>query len=432
MVEDNITQPLEKEQSELHQRALTRILKIFSSAGKKINASTYDIIDKLIKIAILEGKTETEILTFILEEYIYTDRTTNPESQNPAERPIMRLRKLIQDVPNLSDLVNVAMALREKTDRKYWPNWCFIPKHVWLSILHVAQNKNVSFETTAQNPKTYDLTTRLTSIGTWRYSQGIYNFEPEIYNALLESEIPEILPSNILLQLPEWSMYIPTPKMTFYGYNVYGFFASLDVAIDDENDDITPYLFITLDTEELHTIPIPLTNENLISTIDNIIRKKTSSDEIDIIDVLGGNEMIKTMTLKTITPLLSLLLYICGNEPEIDNLKKPKTSPSNPQTRKIKGVYKVFPATNPVIWTIGKKISETLRNIDREYRGGSKIGGQKRPHFRKGHHNYYWTGPRSSEQTRILKWIPPKIVAQKTEENPEKNDKSTENTSDDA
>ena len=64
----------------------------------------------------------------------------------------------------------------------------------------------------------------LSALSSWRPTQGIYHFDAEIYDELINTALTGDLPFEILYQLPEWCVYVETPNLEHY----YGFFACFD------------------------------------------------------------------------------------------------------------------------------------------------------------------------------------------------------------
>jgi len=313
-------------------------------------------------------------------------------SQTNELRPVQHLRQVMAICPTLSDLVNTAMNIREEMPDSEWPRWCFIPEDVWNTMCHT-----VHLDTRVSN--------EIMTIGTWRYGQGIYTFEPELLEALAESEINDKLPVEFFYRLPEWCIYIPTPGLKYCDLNLYGFYAHLSFALLGDRQ--VPILRIATDTPRgLGREFFPLAPRTMADVIDFIMEYSDPNADASI---EGAKEWIKELV-----PLLSILLYICADYPEIDHSRIPGVSPSSKTAVKIKGKYKLFPASSPTIWQVGKQIAETLRKT--RAGGGGKPGHQKRPHLRRGHWHGYWTGPRTGERTLTAKWLPPRIVAANTED----------------
>lgn len=115
-------------------------------------------------------------------------------------------------------------------------------------------------------------------------------------------------------------------------------------------------------------------------------------------------------------PIVSLLLYLCSEEPELDGQGRP----GNPRPKKVKGGTRTFPVPGPRHWNVGSRIGATLKTAheqtssDRAEESGGRV--RPRPHLRRAHWAIRWTGPRTQEQTPVLRWMQPTLVAADTEE----------------
>ena len=129
--------------------------------------------------------------------------------------------------------------------------------------------------------------------------------------------------------------------------------------------------------------------------------------------------------LQKVCPLLSLLLYLCAEEPDISG-HIPGTYPQYPRPKKTKKGLKLFPPDKPCIWNVGqeqgKKLREAIEKASERDPGSGVI--TRKPHIRKAHWHGYWKGSRkpnpdmsSEKQERqfFYKWIPPLIIGIKEE-----------------
>jgi hypothetical protein len=108
--------------------------------------------------------------------------------------------------------------------------------------------------------------------------------------------------------------------------------------------------------------------------------------------------------------MISLLLYLCSEEPEIDNAREPNTSPGRPRPIKTKKGWRLFPAHKPRVWTVGAGIGEQLRKAV----AGVETGRTVKTHLRRGHWHGYWKGPHEGERTFICRWISPLVITGRT------------------
>ena len=102
---------------------------------------------------------------------------------------------------------------RIRSGHENWPKWCFAPFSVWATSL-VRSMRDLQ--------KAKDLSCAVTVIP-WRYSRSIYRFDQDVYRELISTPFSGELPEEVLLRLPEWSVFI-----VMQGEPVSGFFASLE------------------------------------------------------------------------------------------------------------------------------------------------------------------------------------------------------------
>lgn len=51
------------------------------------------------------------------------------------------------------------------------------------------------------------------TLATWQYSQGIYRFDPDLYEGVIQSTLGCEIPVDLLLRLPERSVFVETPGL---------------------------------------------------------------------------------------------------------------------------------------------------------------------------------------------------------------------------
>jgi hypothetical protein len=323
-------------------------------------------------------------------------------TENVEPRPVVLLREVMHKYPNLSVVVNSIYSVRGNR-LPDWPDWCFIPTMAWNQVLTELHGHKIDDIVHSE------IYAKLVACATWRYGQGIYRFDPVVFDAVADSQLSNTLPASVLMRLPEWSIYVEMPDFTCNDdERIFGFFAQLDV--EDEND-VTPILRLTIDFPLKHkkgeigviAFPIPLKEKPLTDIVDEIIQ-----DNDGLTKLVNENDTMRQEVINTITPMLSLLLYICSDEPEIDNSRKPGTSPFRYVGKKTKGRTKLFPASNPQIWNVGTMMGQTLRKAG--YVASTGHGKGKRAHLRRGHWHGYWHGSRKKDQIIRYKWLKPKMV----------------------
>lgn len=286
------------------------------------------------------------------------------------------------------------------TIKPKWPAWCFLPHELWHEVAGVRLGD--------ASPRALQVM-QLAALGTWRYSQGIYRADPDFYHAISESVISDSLPADAFYSLPEWCIYVEAPDLTWCGDRAFGFWAHLDSREDSKYGDLK----ILFNCERLGYVigtSIALGPWSIVEGYRKTIQRGAQNMRGALNglfdDVVMGAALAEPAMMRELSPVISLLLYICSDEPEIEDEKTPGVSPSRPLEKKTKKGPRIFPASQPRIWMLGRGIGETLRAA---YEAGP-TGTTKRPHLRRGHWHGFWRGARDGERKFGYKWLPPVFV----------------------
>ena len=103
-------------------------------------------------------------------------------------------------------------------------------------------------------------------------------------------------------------------------------------------------------------------------------------------------------------PIISLALYLCSDEPDMENANGQPGRPQGPARHKKSGA--LVPASTPAEWVIGRNLGVRLRQA-REHNDGNHES--PRVHVRRAHWHSFWKGPRGDQQLS-LKWLHPILV----------------------
>ena len=314
----------------------------------------------------------------------------------PQHRAVEALIKLTRDFQGLGKRLNSFLEDRGK-GLPDWPPYVLLPVAGWYAIAseQLAQGGQLNLEQARH-------VARLAAIGTWRYSQGIYRIAPELMQALLDSPMDGAIPTEVLHRLPEWCVYIETPGMTWHGMQLHGFWAHLEWDVNDGHEELR----LLLDTDVLISYPLHL-GGNLSAAIEGFL---TESRKHGVVP--EEVEKLVRADADGLSRLLSLVLYLCTETPEIDDSRSPGVSPHRPQPKRIKGGWRLFPPSAPRIWEVGQETASRLRQSVPVGKTTESTGRTVRAHLRRGHWHGYWTGPRKggSPQKFILHWIHPLIA----------------------
>jgi hypothetical protein len=258
----------------------------------------------------------------------------------------------------------------------------------------------------------------------WRMTQGIYRFDPALYPHLIHTEGSAEIPASMLMQLPEWCVYIETPGLTIPTLmgnrpdtNLYGAWLRLDV---DNDAGGAPVLFITLDSDLDEEVGVqPTQMVYLGGSVADGVRASIKRVQAELGHDYDADFIEKKM-IQWIGPVVNLALYLCA-APEFSRNGQAAT-PANPSPKKTKRGTKLFAADGPAVWDVGVRIGSALRAAyQREQAGGDAAGDghQVRPHMRRAHWHTVVSGKRKAadgsaippeKRRRELRWMPPIAV----------------------
>lgn len=317
---------------------------------------------------------------------------------NYIDRLSKRMQALNAQFPSLTKDIEKLFIFKNNNNVQ-WPNYCFLAENFWIGIIEkYGLDKGLNPLDRAKVIFTFE------TLATWRYTQGIYQFDPTLLDTLINMKpnLDEKIPSDVLLRLPEWCFYIMTPNLTWgiqESYNVYGFWVNLVYCLERKKT----FLLLLIDLENISL--------NLHYGLDSDFTVSDVLAKCPINFVLSD----KIKLGEYIYSLFSLLLYLCSNEPEIDNLKKSNQNLKNIWQKSKKNNFKLFPPNKPKIWQIGETIGEQLRQTNIKVRTLSEsdsTGRHVKVHVRRPHWHGYWKGSRTEQEKRefIYHWIPPMLV----------------------
>lgn len=286
-----------------------------------------------------------------------------------------------------------------------WPDWCWCPLAASYAILSGGGGDN----RLAPGEQAADVGI-LGALATWRMTQGIYRFDTDMFEALWSTPLSKI-PREILYRLPEWCVYIEAPKdYRIIGAPISGWFCHLEY---DFNTGRAELRLVLDQGERLVPLVIHLTEETLEECVRAALAESVRQLSIAIGEDLpvSAKDAWSDMN-RDFAPLVSVLLYLCSETPDMSDLRGRRSAPGNPMPVKIKQGLRTFPASGPTTWLTGYRVGTALRlatdgrQDDRGAAGGGTHA-SPRPHIRRAHWHTYWTGPRGSSQTPVLRWLPP-------------------------
>ena len=251
------------------------------------------------------------------------------------------------------------------------------------------------------------------ALAAWRITQGIYRFDPGVYDAVHHTPLKRDIPCDILYRLPEWCVYIETPGFQSELGEIYGAFAHLEWDVNTARVELR----LVIDCDDgLIPLPLHLGPWSLREALDRTMAESLRQAALmGLAEVLQTGDEFRARILSFATPLVSLLLYLCSQAAEIGDGKK---APHNPRPKRVHGVPRFFPAEKPTTWNVGMRLGAALRRAYAAAEAGNDDKGgthaSPRPHIRRAHWHGFWSGPiedgpgRETVKRRFeLRWLPP-------------------------
>lgn len=278
-----------------------------------------------------------------------------------------------------------------------WPDWCFLP--LAGAYATISRGGTLPLELAGD-------VARLGALAAWRVTQGIYRFDPDLCRALLDTPVVGDIPVDVVLRLPEWCVYIETPGYRFGADVLHGFFAHLEHDANDGRMELRLLLDMG-EYDDLMSLPLHLVG----GVAESLRAMAAEADRQAALAGLhvppGGTVGAASAMVPYVTPLVSLVLYLCSTAAEYTGDRRP----SRPTPTKTKRGPRLFPPDQPTVWYTGFRLGAALRRAMREHRESSGPTERRspRPHIRSAHWHAFWTGPRSDPSKRqlVLHWLPP-------------------------
>ena len=260
----------------------------------------------------------------------------------------------------------------------------------------------------------------LTMFGTWRNTLGVYRVDPDIFEQVLQSPIPDETPTEIFERLPEWCVYVELPNsrgIIFTDKNgvketfVRGFWALFDHS-PTRKDAKKKAISIYWDTDVKDDTLMPMT----INIREGLTIAESVSEGYKEIGIDESNDEVNN-ELNTCLLVFSLLLWLCAEEPDITDITgQPLTSKDlhKPKFGRNKKTGAFVPPNQPIVYNIGKRLGGEIRAFNEKNTQDNRDGktcasSRKRPHIRRGHWHGVWRGTGQNKSFHIY-WQPAVFV----------------------
>lgn len=224
------------------------------------------------------------------------------------------------------------------------------------------------------------------ALAAWRMGMSVYRFDHDFARALVDTPLTAGLPAGLLARLPEWGIWVESAGII---PGASGFFAALD-GTEETGLDRTQ-ITLWLDDDSTLSVPITLEHEGM-SLCDSL---SAIGVDVDRDEGLRQNGAL-------FAAAINLTLYLCSAEPDYRGSERPK----NPEPVKTKRGMRLFPASAPRYWDIGKTVGERLRRA--APRQTTDERNAPRPHLRRAHWHTFRIGEKRAGHR--VRWLHPILV----------------------
>ena len=277
-------------------------------------------------------------------------------ANNPLPIPEQLLREVTRDHP---EIWKTADAVRESivSRGERWPEHTFMPVAGWFdALVHLYPHIGMTPEWRGNVLKEMLV---LDFIGAWRLTKKIYRFAPSLRDALMATPLSGEIPCETLKRLPEWAMFIDTQGLTDEDGMAWDGFG---VCVSAHSDG-TSTLHIQLMRRESNNVlsfagtPIALVDgETLEKVVRDSYESTVANSKHFNWSLPPKDEKSMAAHVRFISGCVSMVLYLCSEEPEVAGGWKP----SKPVGKRVKRGTRHFPANGITTWDVGVRIGAAL------------------------------------------------------------------------
>jgi hypothetical protein len=237
------------------------------------------------------------------------------------DRPRQTVEHLNRIYPGVWEKVDSLRAARRELGD--WPSWCFMPIDLFrrmlgngAPLLTAKQHKHATF---------------LGAVAAWRWTQGIYRFDPSTFDALWNTPVTGEIPIEVLYCMPEWCVFIPTPEKTWHGHRLNGFFAHLNQNLKMRRTELRLLLDIRLPdgTFQADAIPIILGTGGVAESLASTLQWSAQPDPL----ATPLTEQERAMERKEVPSLVSLVRLSVFRKCGDPTKRRRRSSSRVPETR---------------------------------------------------------------------------------------------------
>lgn len=231
----------------------------------------------------------------------------------PSKSAVAILTSFHRRYPMLWPQVDIMCARRGK-DLAAWTDDCFLSFRHTRTLLSQA----CGVPDTGHPIRLAAEAQVLMMLVAWRVTQGVYRFDPILYEALITTPITRELPTDLLCRLPEWCVYLELQGLPGVDRSTYGVFARVS---DEQGKPLLRLMTVTDQGTPVLPLPLGRTLDEALAETDARSRAMGSSTEDDL-------------SSEAVAGVISLLLYLCSEKPDLGRDGLVPTRPEPVKTRK--------------------------------------------------------------------------------------------------
>ncbi|MGD9700763.1 AcrVA2 family anti-CRISPR protein [Acinetobacter sp.] len=332
-------------------------------------------------------------------------------SQIKEPVPLKLLKNFSKKYKHIFDAIDTVRAKKGKEPGFDWNDACYIPIGTIMNLMYEKYSNEMVLNASV-----------LAALAAWQKTKGIYRFDETLIEEMLDMDSSDMkIPTEVLLRLPQWCLYIETPFYKINGVQMDGFFVHIE---HDVNKGDVELRFIRATNNHLYPLVMHIGDWTIEEGVQRAFAKAKENalthTNMDVFQVLKDLGEVIDDEIKMTKQLVSLVLYLCS-----DSADYTRDKPIMPAPIKTKMGLHLPSAEKAKIWDVGVRTGSIIR-LSRQQSGSgetyAETGRSVRPHVRKAHWHGYWTGPRAEDKKQdrkySVKWIPPVFVKADTGELP--------------
>jgi hypothetical protein len=228
---------------------------------------------------------------------------------------LIQIRKLYptiwKHIEQLCTLKGNQVALEEfasvRSDWADWPDWCYVP----IALYQLFVKKQIELKD-ADTPMSNEINAGASTLGilcNWSATQGIYQFDDNLFNEIIERPFNGVLTKDIFTKLPEHSIYLDVPNLTTMDRSgkAVGVFVLLEYNCLHKQDQI---VFGFDHIKGTYNIALALNEQSVENALRHTLINSMGCGIINSNDVDGMFDIL----LPSIKLVISLVAFLCTNK----------------------------------------------------------------------------------------------------------------------